>query len=117
MFALAAKLVGPRFAKPFVYIIGILLLVGAFYIMLDAYGDSRFREGRAVENKAWKDAQDKLLAAAAQSSSRADREALAITLEHAAKVEEEKERVDDAIANGSSPFDVLFPSDNRVQPR
>jgi hypothetical protein len=108
----AAKLVGERFARPFVFIIGLLLVIGAFYIALDAYGDSRFREGRAVENKAWKDAQDRLLKQAAESATAADKKALAATVEHAAKVEEEKEKVDAAIADGSSPFDVLFGADS-----
>lgn len=99
-----------RVAKLVAYIgIPILILI-AFYLALDAYGDSRFREGRAVENAAWKEAQDRLLAQAAESASAADREDLARQLEHAAAVEEEKEKVDAAIADGTSPFDVLFPA-------
>lgn len=110
MFGIAAKLVGEKFARPLVYGIGIILLLVMFYLALDAYGDSRFREGRAAENAAWKKAQDVLIAQAAKSSKKADTEALAATLDQAAKTQEEKEKVDDAIANGSSPFDVLFPS-------
>lgn len=100
-----------RFAKFVAYVAIPLLILVAFYLALDAYGDSRFREGRAAEEKAWKDAQDRLLQDAANSAGEADREDLARQMEHAAAVEEEKERVDDAIANGSSPFDVLFPAD------
>lgn len=99
-----------RVAKLVAYIGVPLLILGLFYIALDAYGDSRFREGRAVENAAWKEAQDRLLAEAAEAGAEADAEDLARQLEHAARVEEEKEKVDAAIADGTSPFDVLFPS-------
>lgn len=106
---------GKRAAQIIAYVAVPLLVLVAFYIALDAYGDSRFREGRQVENAAWKTAQDKLLAQAAQATTKADKIALAVTLEHAAKVEEEKEKVDEAIANGGSPLDVLFPSADGVR--
>ncbi len=99
-----------RAAKLVAYVAIPLLILAAFYLALDAYGDGRYREGRAVENAAWKQAQDKLLAAAAKASTKADVQALASTLEHTAAVEYEKEKIDDAIANGTSPFDVLFPA-------
>lgn len=107
---LATKVVGPRFAKPLLILLAVALLVGAFYVMLDKYGDSRYDAGRRDEETAWKAAQDKLLAQAAAAATSADKTALAATIEHAAAVEEEKEKVDEAIANGTSPLDVLFPS-------
>lgn len=100
-----------RVAKLLAYVALPLLILAAFYIALDAYGDSRFREGRAVENAAWKEAQDRLLAKAAEATGTANREDLARQLEHAAAVEQEKEKVDEAIADGTSPFDVLFPAE------
>jgi len=100
-----------RVAQVVAYVAVPLLVLLALYLTLDASGDSRFRAGRAQENAAWKAAEDKLLRRAATATTEADRNALAQTVEHAAKVEEEKEKVDDAIANGSSPFDVLFGSD------
>ena len=100
--ARAAKLIG--------YIVIPALLLAAFAIALNSYGNSRFREGRAAENSAWKQAQDNLLTLAAESRSKADREDLARQLEFAAQVEDEKERIDEAQANGTSQFDVLFPA-------
>lgn len=114
---LATKVVGPRFAKPLLILLAVALLIGAFYVMLDKYGDSRYDAGKRDENAAWKAAQDKLLAQAAQATTKADKVALAVTLEHAAKVEEEKEKVDEAIANGGSPLDVLFPRADSVPNR
>lgn len=87
-----------------------LLILIAFYLLLDAYGDSRYRQGKTDTDMAWKVAQEKLLTDAAKAKGTADSEVLVQQADHAAKVEEEKERVDEAIADGSSPFDVLFPS-------
>lgn len=101
---------GERAAKLVAYIGIPLLILVAFYFTLDAYGDARYREGVAAENKAWKDAQDRLLAQAAESAGTATSEDLARQIEFAAKVEDEKEKVDAAVAQGSSPFDVLFPA-------
>lgn len=112
MIAFLSSYMSVRLAKVLAYVVLPLLVLAAFYFALDAYGDSRFREGRAAENAAWKEAQDNLLAKAAKSSAKADREAIAAQMDQAAKVEEEKEKVDDAIANGTSPFDVLFPADS-----
>jgi len=107
---LIARGIAPTAAKLITYVGIPLLILFAFWLALDAYGDSRFREGRAAENAAWKAAEDKLLEQAAESSSVADRQALARQLEHSAQVEEEKDLIDDAIANGASPLDVLFPA-------
>lgn len=106
---------GKRAAQIVAYVALPLLVLVAFYIALDAYGDSRFREGRQVEEAAWKAAHEKLLADAAAAAGSADTAALAATIDQAAKVEEEKERIDDAIADGTSPFDVLFPSADGVR--
>jgi len=97
-------------AKLIAYVGIPLLILIAFYFTLDAYGDSRYREGKKDEEAAWKIAHERLLADAAQAEGVADTEALSQELAHAAEVEEEKEKVDAAIADGSSPFDVLFPS-------
>jgi len=111
MIALLMRLgLSQRTAKTALFIIVPILILVLFYLSLDAYGDSRFREGRATGEAAWKAANDRLLKQAAQSADEADRVALAKAIDQAIKVEEEKERIDDAIANGSSPFDVLFPA-------
>lgn len=101
---------GARAAKLVGYVIVPLLILGAIYFALDAYGDSRYREGRQVENQAWKDAQTELLKDAAAATTLADKKAHASTLEHTIKVQEEKEKIDEAIADGTSPLDVLFPT-------
>lgn len=93
--------------------LGAILLVLAFYLMLDAYGDSRYREGKKDADKAWQDASNKLIQKSQDAGTKADRAAAARQADFAAKVEDEKEKIDAAVAQGSSPLDVLFNSDGK----
>lgn len=88
--------------------LGAVLLIVAFYLALDAYGDSRYREGKSDADKAWQKASDKLIEDATKAGAKADKKAAARAADFAAKQEEEKEKVDAAAKDGSSPFDVLF---------
>src|SRR5688572_4022569 len=80
----------------------------AFFVVLDAYGDSKYREGKAKADMEWKAASDKLIQKAAASGERADTAAAAREADFAARVEDEKEKIDAATADGTSPFDVMF---------
>ena len=101
---------GPRLARLIAYVgLPLLLLVGVG-LALDAWGDGRYRAGRADEKAAWKAASDTLIQKAATSASAADRKAAAQTVEFAAQQQHEKERIDAAIENGASPMDALFPA-------
>lgn len=88
--------------------LGALLLIAVFYFMLDAYGDSRYREGKSDADKAWQEASDKLIEDAARAGTKADKTAAARAADFAAKQEDEKEKVAAAQEAGSSPLDVLF---------
>lgn len=77
---------------------------------LDAYGDKRYSQGKNDADAAWKAASDKLVQQSVASGQRADVAAAARQADFAAKVEEEKEKIDEAVAEGSSPLDVLFGS-------
>lgn len=93
-----------------------ILLVVAVLLALDAWGDSRYRAGKAAEHAAWVAASDKLLKDAAAAGANADKAALGRAVDFAAKQEEERNRIDAAIEAGASPVDVLFPVDNGVRP-
>lgn len=88
--------------------LGAVLLIVAFYLALDAYGDSRYREGKRAADAAWQAASDKLIEDAAKAGAKADKKAAARAADFAAKQEQEKERIDHAVEQGSSPFDVVF---------
>lgn len=92
----------------------ILLVVGVL-LALDAWGDSRFRAGEAAENAKWKAASDALIQKAGTSASAADRAEVPRIAAQAAKVETEREKIDAAIANGTSPLDALFPAAGGVR--
>lgn len=95
----------PRWAW---FAIGAVLLVLAFYIALDRYGDARYEAGEKAADAKWEEAERRLLKQAAQAGTEADKKAAARAVEFAAKVDEEKARLDQAAAEGSSPLDVLF---------
>lgn len=102
---------GKRAAQVVGYVVLPLLLLGAFYLALDAYGDSRFRAGVTETDDRWEAAGRKLEAQAAASASAADTTALVRAVDYNAKVAKEKEKLDAAATDGSSPLDVLFGTD------
>lgn len=88
--------------------IGAVLLLLAFYVALDRYGDARFKAGHEQADKEWQEASARLVEKAHKSASKADAAAAARAEDFTAKVEAEKERIDAAVQEGSSPMDVLF---------
>lgn len=97
-----------KVAKLVAYIAIPLLILAAFYLLLDAYGDSRYDAGKKDTAAAYQKASDKVIAQAANARGKADIKAAAAAADFAAKQETEKEKIDAAVADGSSPFDVLF---------
>lgn len=90
------------------YAIIAVLGLGLIYL----YGSSQHRAGKAEgvsqERAAWKLAEQKFLQRAADAKTKADKTAAARAAEYAAEVGEERNQINDAIQNGSSPMDVLF---------
>lgn len=95
------------------FALGAVLLLVAFYIALDAYGDARYDKGKADADAAWIEASNKLIAKSQAAGTKADKAAAARQADFAAKQEDEKEKIDEAVAEGSSPLDVLFGTDSR----
>lgn len=89
-------------------VIGAAVVLVAFYMALNAYGNSRYKAGKADADAAWIEASNKLIDKAAASGKKADTAAAARQADFVAKVEDEKERMDAAVKEGSSPMDVLF---------
>lgn len=87
------------------------LLIGAALALVVGllwFGQARYKDGMADADARWAAAAEKLEAQARKSSDKADvREADRIE-DHAAAVAAEKERIDEAVAAGNSPLDVLF---------
>ena len=98
------------FGLPRLAVIGGAVLIGiiAFYLVLNAYGNSRYKAGKADADAAWVAASNKLIAQAQNSADKADKKQAAQAADFAAKQEAEKEKIANAQANGTSPFDVMF---------
>lgn len=93
--------------------LGAVLLLVAFYFMLDSYGDARYDKGKADADAAWQAASDKLIAKSQAAGTKADKAAAARQADFVAKQEDEKEKIEEAIEQGESPLDVLFGSESK----
>lgn len=105
--ALAAKLVGPKLAPFAVWGLAIALFAGAlWWIRHDAYND-----GRGDERHEWQMAMEEARNAASVSAGNASTNAIAREEAFAEKVVSEKAAIEQAQAEGRSPFDALFPGE------
>ena len=96
--------VGKRLAGVLVYAAGVLLIVVAVLFLWHL----AYKQGVDATDAKWKLASARLQAQAVQAGVKADAPAIVRVQQHDAKVAQEKERIDEAEAAGSSPFDVLF---------
>lgn len=101
----------PSWAK---WLGGVLLLLGVVYLLIDAHGDSRYREGQATEKAAWEAAEARLREKAVEAGAEATRAEIVRQREREAIVEQERERINEAIERGDSPFDVMDGFTNAV---
>lgn len=110
--ALALKLgLSTRVVTVAIIALVVLAVAGAFYAALDAYGDSQFEAGEAHSDKAWVEASNKLILKASDAETKADASATIRVAEQAVETAIEKEKIDEALAHGTSPLDVLFPAE------
>lgn len=98
----------PRIAKLIVWGLIVAIVVFLLYRAVDSYGDRRAREARDAERAAWVAAGEKLKADAAKSATKADDAAAKRLAEHMEQSNADKQAVDEAVANGTSPLDALF---------
>ena len=99
---------GKRVAQAVAYIGLPLLLLGAAWFALDWYGDSRFDDGVVETDAKWEEAGNRLVDQAAVARNAADAKAEERAADFAAATAIEKEKLDAAEREGSSPLDVLF---------
>ena len=84
------------------------LLIWGVLAWLNSYGDRRYREGVTATDQKWEEASQRVQEQARQSATKADDAAANRLAEYVEQSATEQEQVNDAIENGSSPFDVLF---------
>lgn len=85
-----------------------LILLAVFWWSLMAWGQARFDAGVAAADARWAEASRRLEAQAREAGSAADLKEAERIEDHAAETAAERERLNDAIDRGDSPFDVLF---------
>lgn len=84
-------------------VIGIAAVLAVLWLRADAHSD-----GVQAERAAWELAGKRLREQAAQSAGAASAAAVEREAEHAAQLEQEKERIDEATRDGASPLDAIF---------
>ena len=93
--------------------IGIAVLVLVLFVLfvvwlIRDYGNSREQEGVDKERAAWVEAGEKLKKEAATSATKADDKAVARLEEYKEQADEDRQAVEAAVENGTSPLDALF---------
>lgn len=104
--------VGARWAKPLagtiVWGLGLLIVGFLLWRMIDNYGDKRFDAGVQLERSKWEAAEAKMLEEAAASATKADDRAAERLVQHKEQIDEDRQAVDQAVRDGTSPLDALF---------
>lgn len=110
LISLLAPRIGLGFARAIVWVGLPLLIIGLVWWRVDAWGDRRFNQGVEAHRAEVRAATEELKASAERSATRADDAAALRVEDHLQQTAEERERLDEAAQNGSSPIDVLFGS-------
>ncbi len=98
-----------RVAKLIGYVGIPLLIAAAFWLALHLYGNSRYAAGHDAADKEWRAASDRLIEKSMKAGTKADKAAAAREADFSAKQEDEKEKIHEALEEGTSPLDALFP--------
>lgn len=88
--------------------LGAVAAVVILIVVVLSWGQSRYDAGVTDTDARWVEAGQRLEEQARTSAVAADRREAPRIENHAAQVAEEKEKIDEAVAAGSSPLDVLF---------
>ena len=94
---------------------GLLIALGVavvIWLLILAWGQARYDAGHAAgaaeADARWEAAADRVRQRLNRSAGRADAREAGRIRQHQAAVAEEKEKIDEAVADGRSPLDVLF---------
>lgn len=90
--------------------VGAVLAALAIYFAIHAYGKARYDAGVSDTDAQWHAAAEKLAKASHVAAGAAEDKAERRAEVYAIRLEEEKEEIEDALAQGADPVDVLFPT-------
>jgi hypothetical protein len=102
----------PNISTRAVTIVGVVL-VAAFLLWgllnwIERYGDQRQEAGVQQERAAWEEANRKIQTKVIKAQDKATEQAVIREANYAEAVAEEREKIDEAVAENRSPLDVLF---------
>jgi hypothetical protein len=108
LIGLLAPKLGQRLATFVAYGVVIAVVIGLFYWALSSYGHRKFNEGVAANQAQVDKALEQLKKDAQVSATKADDKAAARTEVFVEQHQADKEALDEAERNGTSPLDALF---------
>jgi predicted lipid-binding transport protein (Tim44 family) len=108
LIGLFAPKLGQKMATFVSYLLVILVILGLVYWALDSYGDRKFDEGVKANQAQVDKALEQLKTDAAESATKADDKAAARAEVFVEQQQADKEALDEAQRNGTSPLDALF---------
>ena len=85
-----------------------LLVVVGLVVAILAWGQARYDAGKSKSDAQWQEASARLEATAREAGTTASAIETIRVREYNALVAEEKDLIDEAVADGRSPLDVLF---------
>jgi hypothetical protein len=95
-------------AKAIVAIVGLIIVIAAFWLAMHFYGVHRYNEGVSAEDAKWATAVAQLKSDASNAANNADANAAANLANFVQQHSADENAVNAAEANGSSPLDALF---------
>lgn len=102
--------ISPKVWKILGAIAAILFVLWLLNRAIDSYGDNREQDGVNKERAAWEEADRQVQIKVAKAQTEATLSAVKREARHTAEVAKERKQVNEAVAEGRSPFDVLFGS-------
>lgn len=105
---LAGLSVAQKATRVGLVVLAVILIVGLIWWRIDAYGDSREEHGVQTERAAWKEAERRMQEDAAKSATQADDRAAKRLEEHKEQIDADRQAVEEAVDNGTSPLDSIF---------
>lgn len=109
MMAGALALVGRVSPKVWMGLGAVAVLIGLWFALM-AWGNSRYEAGVTHTDAKWAEAGERLAAQVETAGAAADVKEAERIENHTERLAAEREKIDEAVAQGRSPLDALFPA-------
>jgi hypothetical protein len=100
---------GEKVSKALGLLLVILAVIGILRVTYNTIRASGYKDGRAEEKAIWIKAEEEFKARAVVAVEEADKKQAERDAEYAEGVREQREKIDEAVAQNRSPLDAVFP--------